>query len=79
MRDFEEAVYDAGGVITCRFGSCCAGETRDCYPHEALGRPDGDGWVLYYLIGLLSAAQVRELVETHFGPLDEPWEAGSAA
>ena len=79
MHRFEEAVYDAGGVITCRFGSRCAGESRDCYPHEALGRPDGDGWVLYDLIGLLSAGQVRALVEERFGPLDVPYGGTNAA
>ena len=55
MRAFEKAVLDAGGAITFRFGSRCAGERCDCYPHGAPGRPDGDGRVLYNLIGLPSA------------------------
>ncbi len=79
MRAFEAAVHAAGGFFISRCGSACVGESRDCYPHEELGRPDGDGWTLYYLIGLLPPKRVKELVQEHFGPLDVPYDETNAA
>ena len=73
---FQKAVEEAGGCVKVRAGSL--GPAREEYPHRLLDRPDGNGWTVYYLIALLSAREVRQLVREHLGPLDVPFVEGDA-
>ncbi|QDT16381.1 hypothetical protein [Alienimonas californiensis] len=78
INEFEAAVYRAGGIVTHRSASVEEGPLK-CYPHALFGRPDGDGWTVFWLISLLPEHTVRELVEKHLGPLDVPWGGVPAA